>query len=376
MTRRLPWRRDDDAPATTPVKRRTPAGTTTPRRVVTPQRATPKPKPTPAIINHSNHGPARSNGFLDGRTPSTSPPPQPLPETSPIEGLDDDDDDRYRMVEDELAAVAGRFTAHLHAAEYQRLQTHARSQNAETIKSISRPVVGSLTELARRRQEELLRRKKQREALRRAKAAAGRDDAESGDDAAAPTWHGTSLQGLMRGPKKSEVPLAALTRSGSGTGAMLGGVVKTRGKRPAPAPMRKEVIEEETETETETEDESDDLDGPVRAPVAVAPKPVSREPIRPPTMTSRASTSTTPATGTKAATHTRTSSVTEPKAISSKISVAPASTGVANMDDDDDDDEDLFTSFKNRRARTRERTLVKKKDPSEQKPVDIIPSFI
>lgn len=300
------------------------------------------------------------------------------------EGLDDDD--RYRMVEDELAAVAGRFTAHLHAAEYQRLQTHARSQNAETIKSISRPVVGSLTELARRRQEELLRRKKQREALRRARAEAGRDDAESGDDTAAPPWHGTSLQGLMRGPKKSEVPLAALTGSGGGKASVFGGVVKSRGKRPAPAPVRREAIREETETETETD--SDDLGGPVRAPVrtpvrrdvaaiAAAPKPVPREPTRPPAVTHRSINSTTVATGTKTVSHTGTSSVTDTKTVPSKSSAASTDTGAASLDDDDDD-EDLFTSFKNRRAtaKARERNMVKKKDPSEQKPMDIIPSFI
>ncbi len=35
-----------------------------------------------------------------------------------IDGLEDDD--KYRMVEDEFVATAGTFTAHLHAAEYQR----------------------------------------------------------------------------------------------------------------------------------------------------------------------------------------------------------------------------------------------------------------
>ncbi|GJC94283.1 hypothetical protein ColKHC_03109 [Colletotrichum higginsianum] len=174
------------------------------------------------------------------------------------EGLDNDDG--YRMVEDELFTIAGQFTAHLHAAEYQRLKAQTRSQNAETIKNISRPVVGSLTELARKRQEELLRKKKQREALRRAKQEVGREDDESGDETGVP-WRGTSLQGLMHSRKKQEVPLMALTRADLGTKAssVFGGVVRSQSQRPTTATRR-------DEDDAETEDESDDLGDLGQAP--------------------------------------------------------------------------------------------------------------
>ncbi|KAG7048424.1 hypothetical protein JMJ77_0014062, partial [Colletotrichum scovillei] len=210
MTRQLPW--DRNALERTSTQRKQTA--TTPRRTATPNRDASRATTAAASpLDYSNHKPARSNGFLEGRSPSTSPPPEPLTETFMIDGLENDD--KYRMVEDELVTIAGHFTAHLHAAEYQRLKAQTRTQNAETIKTISRPVVGSLTELARKRQEELLRKKKQREALRRAKRDAGRDDEDTGDETSVP-WRGTSLQGLMHSPKKKEVPLMALTRTDSG----------------------------------------------------------------------------------------------------------------------------------------------------------------
>ncbi|KAL5601391.1 hypothetical protein BROUX41_002622 [Berkeleyomyces rouxiae] len=65
-----------------------------------------------------------------------------------IEGLDNDD--QYCMVEDELYETAKRFTAHLHDAEYQRLRNEVRSLNASDAKNIARPVVGSMTDTAKR----------------------------------------------------------------------------------------------------------------------------------------------------------------------------------------------------------------------------------
>ncbi|KOS18251.1 hypothetical protein ESCO_002975 [Escovopsis weberi] len=76
------------------------------------------------------------------------------------------DDDRYRMVEDEFLAVAQRFTAHLHRAEYERLKALARRRHAATLSEIERPVVAGLapTAATRRRRESAQR--------------AGRDGAE------------------------------------------------------------------------------------------------------------------------------------------------------------------------------------------------------
>ncbi|KAH0422104.1 hypothetical protein CcaCcLH18_13013 [Colletotrichum camelliae] len=428
MTRRLPWARDDVDPARTPAKAATKSSTS--RSAATPQRATPKQKATPTSRNPKHH-PARSNGFLRDRSASTSPPPQPIPEIFMIEGLENDD--KYRMVEDELFTIAGQFTAHLHAAEYQRLKTQTKSQNAETIKNISRPVVGSLTEIARRRQEELLRKKKQREALRKAKKEAGVDD-ESGDETSMP-WHGTSLQGLMDSPQKKEVPLTTLTRADSGTKTSLfGGVIKSQ-RRSAPV-SRREVLQEETESESE------DLGGPVKAPTRREPvrpaqvsRPLPKDPARSiapaakeagaaaslgaarhasrvskerPTTRPISSSSSNSTTGTAtpaaddgddeddiftrhknrtarartprlgAAKHT--SPVPKERSLarptSSSSSNSTTGTTPAVDDGDDEDDDDLFTRFKNRTARARppRRAPVKKAEPQDSR--DIIPSFL
>ena len=74
-------------------------------------------------------------------------------------------DDRYRMVEDEFLNMAHQFTTHLHRAEYNRLKSLAKHQNADTIREIERPIVGAPTLLARQRQERARRIVKQRNLL-------------------------------------------------------------------------------------------------------------------------------------------------------------------------------------------------------------------
>ncbi|EFY93430.1 hypothetical protein MAC_00668 [Metarhizium acridum CQMa 102] len=111
-------------------------------------------------------------------------------------------DDRYRMVEDELLATAGLFTAHLHRAEYTRLKRLAAAQNAAAIREIERPVVpGPATATATRRRG-LASRTARRRGL-------GRGDGEG-------PWVGSSLQGLMETPRGEDASLA-------GVGARLGG---------------------------------------------------------------------------------------------------------------------------------------------------------
>jgi hypothetical protein len=122
-----------------------------------------------------------------------------------IEGLEDDD--RYRMVEDEFVAVAGIFTAHLHAAEYHRLKEKARAQNADTIRSISRPVTRQPTTDVKKKQEMLGLYAKQKLALsntlRKRKGLSESDDEEP--------WLGTALEDLMtRTPKKPSISLTSL----------------------------------------------------------------------------------------------------------------------------------------------------------------------
>ncbi|GKT47382.1 uncharacterized protein ColSpa_07563 [Colletotrichum spaethianum] len=301
-----------------------------------------------------------------------------------IEGLDNDD--KYRMVEDELFTIAGQFTAHLHAAEYQRLKAQARSQNAETIKNISRPVVGSLTELARKRQEELLRKKKQRDALRQAKQEAGRDDDESGDETSM-LWRGTSLQGLMHSPRKKEVPLMALTRADSGMNAssLFGGVVRSQRKTPAAAMKR-------DDDDQETEDESDDLGGPSRIPAmrgAAGSRSATGRPARSPMSVTEVPSQPIPRQRVMLNTSTRieeAQSVTHKGGLPTVTATRPTSsntttkrTPILHDEEEAEDDDDIFTRFKKRKATSRpHRQGPEKKEekPDARENRDIIPSFI
>ena len=143
------------------------------------------------------------------------------------EGLDGDD--RYIMVEDEFEAVAKSFTQYLHHAEYIRLKKLARAQNASTINTISRPVdtITKMREETKRKKEAEAKATKQKDALHQMKAQAGRpqsDDEESDldDDKADDPWIGTSLQGLMTSPKKSQTSLTGLGGIKSNTRAAAG----------------------------------------------------------------------------------------------------------------------------------------------------------
>ncbi|KAM0277055.1 hypothetical protein ACHAQH_006125 [Verticillium albo-atrum] len=325
MTRRLPWERDSVNSIKNEIKSeaRSPRSLAPPR---TPARSTPQP-PRALTSRPSERKPpasARNLSHRPDRSPSTSPPPQPIPETFLIPGYDHDD--IYRMVEDEFLIVAGKFTAHLHAAEYHRLKTEARSQNADVIANISRPVVGSLTELARQRQEDLLRSKKQRQALKGAEAG----DMEEEDDA---LWGGSSLRGLMDSPRKREVKISALgrgdwfVRAGDVAGRTEGSRDKMEGVqrkleftsgRPAKRPRP---------DETEDEDE-DDLDVQGRGKSTIK---------------------------------------------------ATTKTNAANDErDTDSEEDDIFTRFKSRQTSDRQRRPAVKKDTKGKGRVDgdIIPSFI
>ncbi|KAL2159463.1 hypothetical protein VTH06DRAFT_2468 [Thermothelomyces fergusii] len=131
-----------------------------------------------------------------------------------IEGIDHDD--MYRMVEDEFLAVAGEFTRHIHTAEYQRLKGLAKSQNAETIQTISRPVTQEMTDLVKWRHAALDTAARQRRGL--AKALRQRGTSNDSDEENLPRRPATSLQGLMdNSPRKQSVPLTSIigTRPGS-----------------------------------------------------------------------------------------------------------------------------------------------------------------
>jgi len=137
-----------------------------------------------------------------------------------------DHDDRYRMVEDEFLTSARTFTAHLHAAEYQRLKVRAKSQNASTIENISRPVTTATTDVVRLRHEKDKRKKNLQRTL---KAAMANDDDTSDEDD--PSWMGTALQGLMASARKKDVPLRSVTSSHPETKAGSGSIEGSPRKR-------------------------------------------------------------------------------------------------------------------------------------------------
>ncbi|KAI0600097.1 hypothetical protein F4775DRAFT_91402 [Biscogniauxia sp. FL1348] len=130
-----------------------------------------------------------------------------------------DHDDRYRMVEDELLGTAKQFTAHLHAAEYQRLKAASRLENAKTIRDISRPVVGRMSDVVKKKQERKARLERQKLATRKALANKG-DDGDSTDSEDSP-WR-ASLHGLMESPRKKAASLDGLVTTTTTTRAAAG----------------------------------------------------------------------------------------------------------------------------------------------------------
>ncbi|XXG95096.1 hypothetical protein Hte_001356 [Hypoxylon texense] len=268
MTRKLPWKRILNSTPSSPK----PAKSTPSRQpklkqddsdddqnVIASSTATKRLK-----TSNTASGSATPNRVA--RPGSTSPPPEPLPESYMIEGLEHDD--IYRMVEDEFLSTAQQFTAHLHAAEYHRLKAASKSQNADTIRDISRPVVGRMTDLVKIKQERKARLQKQKIAAKRAAANKGHADTDTEDD---DQWHGNSLYGLMESPRKQAARLDNLTKvMTSTTRAAAGfdgakprllssagpnlGSGKPSGGGPVANPATKEA--------SETEDDDDDLDRP------------------------------------------------------------------------------------------------------------------
>ncbi|KAI0165037.1 hypothetical protein GGR57DRAFT_221466 [Xylariaceae sp. FL1272] len=138
------------------------------------------------------------------RVASSSPPPTPGPllESFMVDGLDEDD--RYRMVEDEFLATAQLYTSHLHAAEYRRLKNAARAQNAQTIRDISRPVAGERTDIVRLKQERKERQKQQQIAVREVRSdekSASKNGGEGSDDSSG-SVEDKNLHGLLEAPRK------------------------------------------------------------------------------------------------------------------------------------------------------------------------------
>ncbi|EEU40301.1 uncharacterized protein NECHADRAFT_91020 [Fusarium vanettenii 77-13-4] len=201
------------------------------------------------------HSPSLPSASTPASSPSTSPPPEPPPERFMRPGPQHDD--RYRMVEDEFVNMAHQFTTHLHRAEYNRLKSLAKSQNADTIREIERPVIGAPTLLARRRQESARRAVKQRGFMR------------NGDEEETP-FVGRSLKGLMESPRKEHKWIsggmagAAATRAAAGFDSQKLSPIKLRATPKAFSAKKRQLLSADDETD---DGEDLDLSTPSRTPM-------------------------------------------------------------------------------------------------------------
>ncbi|KAL2208792.1 hypothetical protein CC79DRAFT_1320361 [Sarocladium strictum] len=340
MTRRLPWKKEEaaagspssavkrqrDSPRTAGVKREAAASS------------------SPSVHKKLPVTPRRRaiNDRDVTRSPSTSPPPEPIKEELMIAGLDDDD--RYRMVEDEFISVAHRFTTHLHRAEYSRLRALAASQNAEAIREIARPVVGGshLTADAIRRAEGRRRDARQRTVLGRP----NEDEAEAA----------TGLRGLLESPRKARRRIGVgLGREGMKTRAYAG-----LGARVA----RDEPAQRSARTDGDATEDDETADEPELPPLRTTSG--SRSIEQSSVIGSRGH--RTPRPGESSASKSMAAGTT-----TTRVATKPASPEVIEIDDDDDDPFGL-SRRKARRAKSREQL---RRPASEVKPErDTMPSFL
>ncbi|KAK7420879.1 hypothetical protein QQZ08_010209 [Neonectria magnoliae] len=372
MTRRLPWKRSDASPSlkrTQPPKQESPS--------VAAARS-PELPDAPPSLPQTPFKRARRERVLDPkdgvRSPSTSPPPEVPLERFMIPGPLHDD--RYRMVEDELVNIARQFTTHLHRAEYNRLKSLAKTQNATTIREIERPVVGTPTLLARQRHDNARLIAKQRKALR----TGGRDSAT--DLRRMPT----GLKGLMESPRKETKWISAApagtttTRAAAGFQSNMSSPSKPRASPQRASSMKKRRLPRMDDDTTEGSD--DDPATPSRKSTT-KPARAIQTPSAAPARSTPWTKSTPKATGpssmdsARPALNTHRSRFTPAKAGPSRESHATKQ----NDENGDDDDDDPFGINKRRirRQQSKEqfRTVEQRGHPNPKKPTpDTIPSFM
>lgn len=189
------------------------------------------------------------------------------------EGLDQDD--KYRMVEDEFFSIARQFTIHLHAAEYKRQQKLVKVRNAEAISSISRPVTGIMPDHTKRKVESVARSKAQRTVLQSllGKKRAEEHSSDDSDGDGLP-YVGTTLHGLMDSPKGKSASLSMLRNTKVATRAAAGFHTSDRvssKSSPSESPKPKSASrfippKAEHDGSTESSDEDDDLDARIAPP--------------------------------------------------------------------------------------------------------------
>lgn len=131
-----------------------------------------------------------------------------------IPGLQDDD--RWRMVEDEFVATAHRFTAHLHAAEYHRLREVAKQQKNDSPRFQSHQITSSMTDDVKRRQLAKNLAVSQFDGIKRAFSRV--KDADE-DDLDETPWAGTHLHDLMESPQKKPITMNRMATVAVGTRA-------------------------------------------------------------------------------------------------------------------------------------------------------------
>lgn len=190
-----------------------------------------------------------------------------------------DKDDGYRMVEDELLRVAKQFTVHIHAAEYKRRQRLERERNGDMINTISRPVVGPMSDHAKRKADRAARLKRQEDAIEELLTRQGRAVDDSDDSADGLPYIGTTLHGLMDSPRKKATSLAKLgmisttTRASAGfkrghsqhsnAGGASSLKVEKNLKVARPGVTHQTQVAHDSDT---TSDEDDDLDAQIYVP--------------------------------------------------------------------------------------------------------------
>ena len=187
------------------------------------------------------------------------------------EGLEQDD--KYRLVEDEFLAVAQKFTVYLHAAEYKRQQRMAQSRNAQMISSISRPTVGVLPDHTKRRLDGIERTEAQRKViggLVDQNKSIRSDDSDSGHDL---PYVGTTLHSLMDSPRRRGISLSKITSTAATTRASAGFKKPSiHSKDPMyDSPKSKTAVKPSFERRSigssiASTDDDDDLDAPIAAP--------------------------------------------------------------------------------------------------------------
>lgn len=205
-----------------------------------------------------------------------------------------DNEDRYRMVEDEFLDIAKEYTQHLHAAEYLRLKSAARNRSSATISSIERPVTGGMPDATKRMLEGIERAKKQADAVAELKRKKPKYEVESEEDAPEP-WLGTALHGLMEEPRAQfptvtdVVETAVASKAAKGyKGNKLGRMDSYglgSGSDTDQAPARVSTSKANQRGVGTESDEDDDLDAPLLPKPSITPWQLRLPVSSPPSVT-------------------------------------------------------------------------------------------